>query len=494
MTCPKYGTNNVTRQTTPRLLCQVVKDRHNMSGNHGLRFYPRPGISNFSSPSPHRMPTLSAAQALQSLRSSPTRCIPTSLPLLDYALQNRQPQPEGSEPFFGGVSRGKVTEIYGPPGVGKTALCMQIAANALRAGENVVWVDASRPLPGVRLLQILQSDGSSSPSLSSAHPSPQDPLALLENLTHFSTPTLAHLLALFSDSTTTNPPQNTSLIVIDSFSTPFSTAFLRTVENGAAPKKPSVPKAASRKFPILNGLLGTFQKLAALRNIAIVLTSQCVTKLRPGISAALLPALSTTPWEQGLGSRVVIFRDWGWRGDGGEEVDEVRIAQVLKAEGSAASRVVPFAISESGLVPLAFPTPMPPPQFGINSHGNNEVPQNTPNMQSTPTLPTLPQKRKLDATDLEIPDSEDEDDEDYGWGEEDEEDIPVAPPQWQGSEDILIPLPGELETEDAEEEGPEFLDNAEDEVGEGRDDDGVEEVGDRVDEKVIEDSEDELAL
>lgn len=44
------------------------------------------------------------------------------------------------EPIPGGISRGKVTEVYGPPGVGKTALGMQLAASALHAGEGVLWV------------------------------------------------------------------------------------------------------------------------------------------------------------------------------------------------------------------------------------------------------------------------------------------------------------------------------------------------------------------
>ena len=45
-------------------------------------------------------------------------------------------------------------------------------------------------------------------------------------------------------------------------------------------------------------------------------------------------------------------------------------------------------------------------------------------------------KRKLGQTELEVPDSED--DEDYGWAEEDEAAMPAPPPQWQGSEDILL--------------------------------------------------------
>jgi RecA/RadA recombinase len=68
------------------------------------------------------MPTVSAAQALEDLKSPPTQCISTGVSLLDYALQNREPQLPETEPFYGGVSRGKVTEVYGPPGVGKTSL------------------------------------------------------------------------------------------------------------------------------------------------------------------------------------------------------------------------------------------------------------------------------------------------------------------------------------------------------------------------------------
>ena len=68
------------------------------------------------------MPTVSAAQALQDLKSSPTRCISTSLNLLDAFLQNRELASSDVESLHGGVSRGKVTEVYGPPGVGKTAL------------------------------------------------------------------------------------------------------------------------------------------------------------------------------------------------------------------------------------------------------------------------------------------------------------------------------------------------------------------------------------
>jgi hypothetical protein len=97
----------------------------------------------------------------------------------------------------------------------------------------------------------------------------------------------------------------------------------------------------------------------------------------------------------------------------------------------------------------------------------------------------LPQKRKREYNDLEIPDSEGEDDEDYGWAEEDEGEVPIMPPQWQGSEDILIPDPKEKELEVAEE--GEELGDEEDEIHE-------EYMADDVVDAEILDSGDELAL
>ena len=70
---------------------------------------------------PDRMPTVSAVQALQDLNSPGTRSISTGLPGFDCALQNREAPSLDAVNQYGGVSRGQVTEVYGPPGVGKTA-------------------------------------------------------------------------------------------------------------------------------------------------------------------------------------------------------------------------------------------------------------------------------------------------------------------------------------------------------------------------------------
>lgn len=120
---------------------------------------------------------------------------------------------------------------------------------------------------------------------------------------------------------------------------------------------------------------------------------------------------------------------------------------------------------------------------------------------------TLPQKRKLSATELEIPDSDAEDDEDYGWADEDEEELPPPPPQWQGSEDALAPpLDAEDEQGDEEllglagEEGGGSRDAAVGGGGEGEGEGGGGcETGEgtrtrSVVREEIDDSEDELAL
>jgi len=46
----------------------------------------------------------------------------------------------------GGLPRGRVTELAGPPGAGRTGIAFAIAARATRAGETIAWVDAEDAL------------------------------------------------------------------------------------------------------------------------------------------------------------------------------------------------------------------------------------------------------------------------------------------------------------------------------------------------------------
>lgn len=62
---------------------------------------------------------------------------------------------------------------------------------------------------------------------------------------------------------------------------------------------------------------------------------------------------------------------------------------------------------------------------------------------------TPARKRKIGDTDFEIADSEDED---YGW-DDDEDELPPMPSQWQGSEDLLLTRePGSGDEDDADDD------------------------------------------
>ncbi|KAF2489487.1 hypothetical protein BU16DRAFT_182929 [Lophium mytilinum] len=67
------------------------------------------------------LPTVSASQALQKLKSRSYLAVSTGIDPLNKVLA---PHGTGGTPASrvgGGMGRGQLTEVYGPPGVGKTA-------------------------------------------------------------------------------------------------------------------------------------------------------------------------------------------------------------------------------------------------------------------------------------------------------------------------------------------------------------------------------------
>ena len=95
-----------------------------------------------------RLPTVSASQALQSLNARGARSVPTGLGQLDKLLA---PPSLPGHHVAGGYARGKVTEVYGPPGAGKTSLLLQAASNALHEGQHVYWIGTANRPPLQRL-------------------------------------------------------------------------------------------------------------------------------------------------------------------------------------------------------------------------------------------------------------------------------------------------------------------------------------------------------
>ncbi len=216
--------------------------------------------------------------------------------------------------------------------------------------------DASCQLVGPRLKEIIEHS-----RISGKHPpySQSVSKARLNNLHHFSTPTLPHLLALLTHQSTSFPPFNTSLIVIDSVSTLFALAFPKILESADNPrtqakKSDAVQWAAGRRWAVMSEFMSKIGRLAATSNIAILLTIQATTRIRYETRAVLHPAISGTAWDSGIGARLVLFRDWLFRGpeapsSQGEYMLGIRFAGIMKAKGvtyEGVGRVATFTIEE----------------------------------------------------------------------------------------------------------------------------------------------------
>lgn len=363
-------------------------------------------VSSFDLPSTHRLPTISAAQALDELNGDALRHVSTSLPDLDRALTGDASSLSSEQDGNGGIQKGQVTEIWGPPGVGKTALGIQAAANVLRDGKSVVWVDCFFPVSHNRLADVCGA----APAEDGDMPSDR-----FGKFVHHACPSLAHFIALICRPTQSSLPSDVALIVIDSLSVLVNHAFPRLPGPRAAVKgNIKGPSTSLKRLQVLQYVVGALQKLAATRDAAVVVITQCATRMQAERRATLTSAINANVWEQGIATRVVLFRDWMWH-DG--HAAGARLAAVQKVNGKmnldALEAVYAFEIESTGLKPASYDGNKPNVAFS-----------------STPGP-----KRKFEETGFEIPDSEDED---YGWQEEDTSLLPGMPPQWQGSEDIIL--------------------------------------------------------
>ncbi|KAF1960816.1 P-loop containing nucleoside triphosphate hydrolase protein [Byssothecium circinans] len=316
-------------------------------------------VLSSSSSSSHRLPTVSASQALQTLHTQGSRAVSTGLPQLDKALS---PLGLPGRSASGGYIRGKVTEIFGPPGAGKTAFGIQAAANALRDGHRTIWVDAAcAPLVPQRVNQVLLALDDAQSQASSLD-------EWRSHFHHFTAPTLAHLLALFMHLPSGFPLPNTSLIVIDSLSTLFDNAYPRHADDRAAKNKGDQARwAAGRKFAVMNELISTLTRVAALHDIALLVTCQTITRIRAASKALLVPAISGSEWDNGISTRLVLFRDWA-AGQGNSttsdpsRLQKARFAGILKANGATLAdeggvgEVVPFVVDSTGLYDMNIAT------------------------------------------------------------------------------------------------------------------------------------------
>ncbi|PWY65964.1 hypothetical protein BO70DRAFT_433219 [Aspergillus heteromorphus CBS 117.55] len=99
-----------------------------------------PGLSsqNPDAPRVFSFPASQALHASTAFAASGTTALSTGLPALDQAFTDGLDLGDGESK---GLPLGRVTEIFGPPGAGKTSLALSAAATALRNGDQVVWID-----------------------------------------------------------------------------------------------------------------------------------------------------------------------------------------------------------------------------------------------------------------------------------------------------------------------------------------------------------------
>jgi hypothetical protein len=191
---------------------------------------------------------------------------------------------------------------------------------------------------------------------------------LLEGFHHFSASSLPHLFALLFHSPSSFLEDSIGLIMLDSVSTLFSQAFPRTKEfnkpkTNAGNKIDPAHWAAQRRWVVQGDFMSHLGKLAATKNMAILVTLQTSMKARTGGRAILTPAISSATWDKGVLNRVVLFRDWWTLRN--QEADQacmkstrVRFAGVLKARGisrhqnSEIDKTIPFIINSVSVLQL----------------------------------------------------------------------------------------------------------------------------------------------
>ncbi|KAK5044712.1 hypothetical protein LTR84_010486 [Exophiala bonariae] len=399
-----------------------------------------PDVHNFSTSSEHRLPTISGADALQNA-SIKSKGIPTSLPSLDETLQ-----PSNNPLGTAGLQIGHVTEIFGPPGVGKTAFGLQLAVNAIRSRRDdsrILWVNTGSPLIEQRLMEI--NAALVLPSLDEPPSSPPqdtrigDEARLEDKFDYLEISSFPRLLTLFLHPTPDLPTNETCLIVIDDFSNFILGSFSKDAA-ATANIKTSAPvtvqekltkKAAAKRFQVIESLATSMSKLAALRNLAIVVLTGTTTNLKVGEHRGVLtPALASQAWESAVHTRIMLYRDFppddlDVEPDVLEQLDAgLRYADVQKlARKEVYTPPTAFIITTGGLQEVNLPDT-------TDYHGPMIVDGNQMSERpSEPDLPPLPleiglPERSRKRSFGEIADSEDEGS-DSLFGNEDGNDIVV---------------------------------------------------------------------
>ncbi|WPG99186.1 Hypothetical protein R9X50_00199700 [Acrodontium crateriforme] len=346
-----------------------------------------PSTQQKAPPSSHRLATVSASDALRELQAEASCNPKCGLKSLDVLLSADGDASEG------GFESGKVTEIWGPSGAGKTALMLETAIIALKNDNAVVWIDGSTPLNPTRLETAINRQ---CPLLSS-----EDREKLHLRFHHFSAPTLSHLLAMIIHTGSEFPPDKTSLLIVDGVNMLVDLEYPRFPFRSST-KSEAQKWQAGRRYTVLGNLVAGLNKLAYLNKFAVILSTGCSTRMRydSGLGAALVPGVGGAEWEAGIRSRMVIFRDFSGRLIGVTKCQGKSF--ISREEVGEIGRVIGFDLAEDG---------------SLEEKKKTTEPEAQKLLQKVHRSPIKPRKRTYD----EIADSDGEDVDEYGWVEADDE-------------------------------------------------------------------------
>lgn len=239
---------------------------------------------------------------------------------------------------------------------------------------------------------------------------------LNEKFQYLSISTFSHLLALVLHPPTSFPPAGTNLLVIDGLEALVNLDYPR-VPFGNGTKSEQQKWQGNRRYAILGTLVTALGRLASVRDVAVVVTSGCLSKMRSqdGLPAAIGPGIGGVEWETGIWSRIIVFRDFAGR-----------FAGVQKCQGRNSMPLDPTSDVRNAI------------GFEIAEHGTIKERQITVDLVSS--SPTAPSQTKVSSPAKparkrfyeEIADSDDDEDE-FGWAEGD--DVTLAPESLNKAQD-----------------------------------------------------------
>lgn len=208
-----------------------------------------------------------------------------------------------------GLELGTVLELTGCPGTGKTAVALELTADAMAKGHRVVWLTSGAG-KGTLPLKRLQTQNKFEERTSRL-------------LSHVPVTALSQLVLLFTREVQAGPARGrllqagTRLLVIDDFSSlvtqtyPALPPLPRNSSNAAnAAAVSRTRELALRRGRALVSLLNNIQKVAKTRNIAVVLIGKLVGQYSFSKRCqVLVPPLGDGPWLREIDSQVVLYRD-----------------------------------------------------------------------------------------------------------------------------------------------------------------------------------------